>query len=375
MVAGEASGSALGSGLIRALRARAQVRVIGVGGADMAGEGAELLFDARELSVMGLSEVVRHLPRLLRLRRRLRRWLLEARPDVFVGIDLPDFNLSVARWLRVRGVAALQYVSPSVWAWREGRVKKIDRAVDEVLCLLPFEPAFYERHGVRARFVGHPLADRFAAALPKEPARESLGLDPNGRFLAVLPGSRLSEVTALGDTFARALARLHAARPDLAFLVPVADPSLRAPIEAELAEHGVPARLFDRRGHEVIAAADTVLLASGTAALEAMLIGRPMVVAYRVSRFTAFVMRRVTPVRIGRFSLPNVLAGEDLVPELIQDALTDEALAGAVLAQLEAPDGNAALLARFDALRAQLANGADAAAAEAVLEHAAGRAA
>ena len=238
IIAGEASGSALGADLIRALRdAGEPVRIVGVGGDDMAQLGAELWLPARELAVMGLVEVLRHLPRLLRLRYRLRRQMLAARPDVFVGIDLPDFNLGVARWLRARGVPTLQYVSPSVWAWRERRVRTIARSVDEVLCLLPFEASFYARHDMPARFVGHPLADQIAQALPQAPAREALGLPPDARVLAVLPGSRQTEVRAVGPVYAAAVAELVAADGGLNVVVPVADASLRAPLQAIFSQH------------------------------------------------------------------------------------------------------------------------------------------
>ena len=370
VIAGEASGSVLGTGLVRALKKhRPELRVVGVGGDDMAEAGAELWLPARELSVMGLAEVVRHLPRLLRHRRMLRQKFLAARPDVFVGIDLPDFNLSVARWLRERGVTTLQYVSPSVWAWREKRVKTIARSVHEVLCLLPFEPAFYARHNVAARFVGHPLADAIPDAQPMLPARERLGLLPEHKVVAVLPGSRMGEIERTGEAFAEAVARVREALPDLRVVLPVADRTLRAPLEACFASRLPNETLtwVDRDAALAMAAADSVLLASGTATLEAMLVGRPMVVGYRLSGLTSLMIRRMNLVRIRHFSLPNLLADDALVPELLQEDMTPDRLADAVLAQLNAPDQNAAMLARFDALRRLLANDADEQAARAVL--------
>ncbi len=373
VIAGEASGSALGAGLIEALQQRhGDVRIVGVGGDDMAKLGAELWFNARELSVMGLAEVLRHLPRLLRLRRQLRKQFLAANLDVFIGIDLPDFNLSVARWLRKRGVPTLQYVSPSVWAWREKRVRGIAKAVDEVLCLLPFEPEFYAKYDTRARFVGHPLADDIDQARPQGPARQALGLPHDSQVVALMPGSRRSEIQATGPIFAQAVARLAIDNPALQVLVPVADPSLRSLLNEVFAEHasGLSVRWLDRDARTAMAASDVVLLASGTATLEAMLIGRPMVVGYRLAATTSWLLRRLSMIRITHFSLPNLLADAPLVPELMQENLTVDAVAQQVQLLLNEPTGNAALLARFDELRGVLANNASAHAADAVLEHA-----
>ncbi len=371
VIAGEASGSALGADLIRALkRRRDDLNIVGVGGDDMAAAGAELWLPARELAVMGLAEVLRHLPRLLRHRRDLRQRFLAARPDVFVGIDLPDFNLGVARWLRERGITTLQYVSPSVWAWREKRVVGIARAVDEVLCLLPFEPDFYAAHQVAARFVGHPLADQIPEAMPQAPARERLGLNPDDRIVAVLPGSRRGEIERTADVFASAMRTVVDQLPGTRLVIPVADAplgaSLRASFEAQLPAQSV--LWLERNATDAMAAADCVLLASGTATLEAMLIGRPMVVGYRLAALTSFLIRRLKLMKVAHFSLPNLLADAPLVPELMQEALTPEAVADAVLTQLRAPDHNRAMLARFDELRSVLANDASERAADAVLQ-------
>lgn len=371
VIAGEASGSVLGADLIRAMRERRpDLRVVGVGGEDMAAAGAELWLPARELSVMGLAEVLRHLPRLLKIRRQLRQRFLDAGLDAFVGIDLPDFNLSVARWLRERGVTTLQYVSPSVWAWREKRVAGIARAVHEVLCLLPFEPAFYRSHSVAARYVGHPLADQISEARPKSPARAALGIGDKDRVLAVLPGSRHSEIERTGEVFARAVAHVRRAIPDLRVIVPIAEPGLESALKSTF-DAVLPAdsiTWLSSDADQAMAACDSVLLASGTATLEAMLIGRPMVVGYRLAPLTSFFIRRLNLVRVQHFSLPNLLADAPLVPELMQEAMTDEGLAEAVLAQLNDATGNAAMLARFDALRGVLANQASERAAEAILE-------
>ena len=282
LVAGEASGDNLGGSLIRALGERAPgVRFIGVGGPRMRAAGCEAWYPAESLAIMGLAEIVRHLPRLLRLRRDLLRRFEAAQPAVFVGIDSPEFNLRVARALKERGVPTVQYVSPQVWAWRQGRVRTIGRAVDLVLCVLPFETGFYAAHGVRAVFVGHPLADQVPFESDARSARSALGLATHGPVVAVLPGSRRAEVARLGPRFAATLAWLHARRPDLAYVAAMASPAAREGFAAALAAHapGVPVAIVDGRAQEVIAASDVVLLASGTATLEATLVKRPMVVA------------------------------------------------------------------------------------------------
>ena len=369
LVAGEASGDRLGAGLVRALRARVpDARFLGVGGPLMAAEGVELLARAEALSVMGLAEVLVHLPRLWRLRARLRRALLAARPDVLVGIDSPDFNLGLERALRRAGVPTVHYVSPSVWAWREGRVRTVARAAERVLTLFDFEEDFYRRHGVAATFVGHPLADLLPEAPDRAAARAALGLPARGPVVAVLPGSRRGEVTRLGPPFAAAVARLAARRPALRFVAPMAGAAAEAAWREALARHAPSAPVLTVRGraHEALAAADVALVASGTATLEALLLKCPMVVAYRLSPLTYAVARRL--VRIGRYALPNLLAGADLVPELIQDAVTPERLSAEVLGWLEAPERRRRLEAAFGAIHRRLRRDADRRAAEAVLE-------
>jgi len=373
LVAGEASGDRLGAGLVRALRERVpDARFLGVGGPLMAAEGVELLAPAETLSVMGLAEVLAHLPRLWRLRARLRRALLAARPDVLVGIDSPDFNLGLERALRRAGVPTVHYVSPSVWAWREGRVRTVARAADRVLTLFDFEEAFYRRHGVAATFVGHPLADLLPETPDREAARAALGLKGGGPVVAVLPGSRRGEVARLGPVFAGAVAWLAARRPALRFVAPMAGEAVEAPWRAALAREApqVPVTTVRGRAHEALAAADVALVASGTATLEALLLKRPMVVAYRLSPLTYAVARRL--VRIGRYALPNLLAGADLVPELIQDAATPERLGAEVLGWLGAPERRRRLEAAFGAIHRRLRRDADRRAAEAVLEVARG---
>ncbi len=287
ILAGEDSGDQLGADLIAALRQRyPQARFAGIGGARMQREGFESWYDIRELSLFGFSEVIRHLPRLLRLRKALVARLLQEQPIVVVGIDAPDFNLGVEQRLKQAGLLTVHYVSPSVWAWREKRAEKIGRSASRVLCLFPMEPAIYAKHGVDARFVGHPLADRFALVSDRIGARDLLQLPQQAPVLAVLPGSRLSEVARLGQAFIEAASRVAAAVPGLRMVIPAANPQVRARLGELLADRpqGESAPLLlDGHAHEAMLAADVVLLASGTATLEAMLAKRPMVVGYRVA--------------------------------------------------------------------------------------------
>ena len=293
-MAGEHSGDQLGAALIAALRARVPaVQCFGVAGPKMIAAGCEAWASSEQLGVMGLAEVLRHLPRLLRLRAGLVRRFLAARPDVFVGIDAPEFNLGLARRLKGAGIRTVQYVSPQVWAWRQGRVRKIGAACDLVLCLFPFETEFYTQPRVAAQFVGHPLADQIPVGVDREGARRALGIDPGATLIALLPGSRLGEVRYLAAPFASAAARLSAQRPRWQFIAPMASAAARERFLREIAQ--VPAvpeiRLVEGEAHTVLAACDAALVASGTATLETLLSGRPMVVAYRASPVTAFVMQ------------------------------------------------------------------------------------
>jgi lipid-A-disaccharide synthase len=370
LVAGEASGDNLGGPLIEALAAREPgSRFFGIAGPRMAAAGCEAWYPADALAVMGLAEIVRHLPRLLRLRAHLLQRLTEAGPDLFVGIDSPEFNLRVAADLKRRGIPTVQYVSPQVWAWRQGRVRTIGQAVDLVLCVLPFETDFYAAHGVRAVFVGHPLADRIPWRSDPAAARAALGLPAGGTLLAVLPGSRRGEVSRLGPQFGATLAWLHARRPDLGFVAPMAGEAVRQAFEQALIEHapGVPVHLVDGRAQEAIAASDAVLLASGTATLETALVKRPMVVAYRVAPLTGWLLRDLKLVKTEFFSQPNLLARRALVPEFFQEQVRPDVLGPAVLAQLERPDRDA-LTQAFEAIHVSLRRDASERAAEAVLE-------
>lgn len=370
LVAGEASGDALGAGLVEELRRRfPDARFAGIGGDAMRAAGVETWHDASELAVMGLFEVLRHLPRLLKMRREFRARALAWRPDVVIGIDAPDFNLGVERWFKQRGVPTVHYVSPSVWAWREKRAEKIGASADRVLCLFPMEPAIYARHGVDARFVGHPMADAMPLHPDREAARAALGLPAGAPVLAVLPGSRLGEIERLGEVFFEAAWQVAEEMRALHVVVPAANARCRELLQAQMSRSALPvmhSHLLDGQARTALAAADVVLLASGTATLEAMLSKRPMVVGYRVSPFTYRIVRALGLLKVDRYALPNVLAGEDLAPELMQDDCTPARLADAVLTWFQSPAAVAALQPKYLALHEQLRQGASASAAAAV---------
>lgn len=370
VVAGEASGDQLGAGMLRALAAMVpDVRAEGVAGAAMRAAGCNVWEDADALAVMGLVEPLREIPRLLRLRRSLvHRWSAEP-PDVFVGVDAPDFNLGLELALHERGIPTVHYVSPSVWAWRQGRIRKIARATDRVLCLLPFEKAFYDRHGVAADFVGHPLADTLPRDLDAGRVRRELGID-SPLLVAVLPGSRSSEVQRLGPVFADACRQMLEQRPDLRFVSPMVNRRLETLFARELARAGVEARfdLLDGGAQRAIAAADVVLLASGTAALEAALLERPVVAAYRLAPVTYLLARALRLVKVRHFTLPNLLTAAPQVPEFLQGAASATALSRAVLELLSDAPRRKAIAEEFAKLRERLARGADRLAAAAVLD-------
>lgn len=363
LVAGEASGDILGSGLMQALKQRhSEIDFIGVGGPRMEAEGLQSHFPMERLSVMGLFEVLGRLRELLRRRKDLVQMLIAAKPDVFIGIDAPDFTLNIELKLRRAGIRTVHYVSPSVWAWRQKRVLKIKEACDLMLALFPFEARFYEEHAVPVRFVGHPLANTIPLEADRAGARERLGLPQDASVVALLPGSRGGEVGKLGALFLDTAQRLLQARPGLRFVLPCASPERRVQIEAMLAGRDLPVQLLDGASHEALAACDAVLIASGTATLEALLYKRPMVVAYKVAPMTYRILKRL--VKSPYISLPNLLAGRLLVPELIQDAATPEALAATLLPLL---DDGSVQTESFDAIHRALRQDASAQAAEAVL--------
>ncbi len=370
IIAGEASGDLLGAGLIRAVNAlRPDIEFEGIAGPLMREAGCKAWRDADELAVMGLFEVLRHLPRLRRIIKATKDRLSSDPPDLLIGIDAPDFNLRIERFARDRGIATMQYVCPSVWAWREGRVETLRAACDQILCLLPFEVDFLRRHDLKGHFVGHPLADEIVAPGDPLAARALLGIDAP-RVVALLPGSRVSEVSRLAEPFARTASWLAARDPALRFVVPVASQKLGAQISAALESYGPPGRwqLIDGRARETMAAADVVLLASGTATLEAMLLNRPMVVAYRISPLTYFLLRALRLIRVQFASLPNLLAGRRLVPELLQADARPELLGPAVEGWLKNPAHCNDLKQEFVKLSALLKRNASAESARVVLQ-------
>lgn len=371
LVAAEASADTLGAGLIDAIKARQPAaEFVGCAGPKMIAAGCEPWFRAEEISVMGVAEVLPHLPRLLKLRRTLVERIERGGADVFVGIDAPDFNLPAARALKRAGVPAVQYVSPQVWAWRQSRVEGIRAAVDLVLCVLPFEQSFYADHGVEARFIGHPLADAIPLSVDAAQAKAALGVAADAPLLAVLPGSRKSEVARLAAPFMQTAAYVQRERPDCTVAVALASEPIGELFRA--AATGVPSvrppLLVTGRAREVLAAADVVLTASGTASLEALLLKRPMVVAHRIAPLTYWIVRRLGVAKLPYFSLPNLLAGRRVVPEYVQDAVRPEVLGPALLAILAGHPIDPGWYDAFADIHGLLRRDASAQAASAVLE-------
>lgn len=339
LVAGETSGDQLGGALIRELKKLFPgAHFMGVGGPLMKEQGLDAWWDSDELAVMGLVEVLSHLPRLLRLRKKLRDRLLHQKPDIFIGIDAPDFNLGLEKQLRKAGITTVQYVSPSVWAWRQGRVKKIAASADLVMCLFPFEPDFYASHGVEASYTGHPMADEIPDHSDKASARTELGMNPNARCIALLPGSRAGEVARLGAPLLGAASLLARQYPSLQFIAPLASKGTRQQFESMLKEEqGLSCKVIDGNARLAISAADLVICASGTATLEAMLIGRPMVIIYRLSSASYILARGLRLLKSRFFSLPNTLADEPLVPELEQQQVNPRRISDEAAAWMDDP--------------------------------------
>jgi len=370
LVAGEASGDLLGAGLIRAIRARIPDATFeGVAGPAMVAADCERWDDAEALAVFGLVEPLKEIPRLLRLRRSLAKRWMASPPDVFVGIDAPDFNLGLEKTLRKSGIPTVQYVSPSIWVWRAGRIETVRKAADRVLCILPFEKAIYDEKGIDAVFIGHPKASTLPTDIDVASVRELLDLG-DGPVVAVLPGSRSSEVSRLGPIFARVAAMLASNRDDIRFVTPIATPKLRPMIVEQLASAGVADRfrLIDGDSIEAMSAADVVLLASGTAALESALLGKPTIAAYQVAKLTAGILRVFRLLKNEYFTIPNLLTETPLIPEFMQEDATPQALAQAVHDLLEDPARREEIRRRFATLRMELALGADDRAADAVIE-------
>jgi len=369
LVAGEASGDQLGAALIRAIRLKEpEALFAGICGPLMKAEGCDCWWDTAELSLMGLFEVVSHLPRLIKLRRQLVQRVVEHKPDVFIGIDAPDFNLGVEKRLKAKSIPVIHYVSPTIWAWRSGRVKTIAKSTDRVMCLFPFEPECYQQYPVAADYTGHPMADAIPLEVSTETAREALGVETGNISIALLPGSRMSEVEKLSSAMLEAAGILKERYPDICFLMPAATEQVRQYFESVLSGYpSVNCRVFTGQSKEVMAASDVVICASGTATLEVMLVNRPMVVCYRVSGMTYKLMKWFKMLKTRFFSLPNILAGELLVPELLQHEVTGQRIAGEVIRWLEQPELIENLKHRFDALHRVLKIDAAATAGDVVL--------
>ncbi|MEN8205969.1 MAG: lipid-A-disaccharide synthase [Pseudomonadota bacterium] len=374
IVAGEASGDNLAAGLIQAIRKQFPDTVFeGIAGPRMREAGCVSLYPMEELAVMGLVEVLKHLPRLLSIRRDLRRHFLENPPDIFIGVDAPDFNLGLEKTLKQSGIPTVHYVSPSVWAWRKYRVRKIAASVDYMLTLFPFEERFYEKQQVPARCVGHPMADLIADDVTQAQARRSIKLEHNGPVVTLMPGSRVGEIRRMAADFLNAAVWCYQRRDDLHFVVPLANYECRLAFDEVLStiETRLPLTLLSGQGLQAMAAANAVMLASGTATLECMLLKRPMVVAYRLSPVTYQIARMLVSSRY--FSLPNLLADRPLVKELVQGEVTPESLGREILALIEDTQRAQELAGIFSEIHADLRRDANRVAAETVLDIVASR--
>jgi lipid-A-disaccharide synthase len=360
----------LGADLINALRRLAPgATFFGVAGPKMQAAGCEVWEPAESFAVMGLFEVLRHLPRLLRLLARIGDRFLAARPDVFIGIDAPDTNLRLARRLREAGIPTVQYVSPQVWAWRQGRARSIHRSVDLVLCLLPFEKRFYDEHGMRAEFVGHPLADAIPMAVDRSSARAALKINATAQVVALLPGSRRGEVARLAEDFTATARWLATQRPSLVFIAPMANATSREIFSQALLRHApaVHVELIDGRAQTALIAADVVMVASGTASLEAALCKRPMVVVYRLGAMTAWILRRLHLVKSKFFAQPNLLADRRVVGEYFQEEIVPESIGAELLMWLEDGERRGGLEHEFSRIHADLRRDAGTRAAQAIV--------
>ena len=372
LVAGEVSGDILGAGLINALKLHyPNARFIGVAGEQMKKSGCETLFEMEELSVMGLAEVLKHLPRLLKRRKQVIETMLEMKPDVFIGIDAPDFNLTVEEKLKANGIKTIHYVSPSVWAWRRERVNKIVHQVNRVLCLFPMEPQLYLDAGGKAEFVGHPMAQTMPVDVDQSSARRQLGVAPSIPVFALMSGSRVSEIDYMAPVFFQTALLLLKRYPQAQFLMPVATQATHRRISKILASaqfSNLSITLVDKQADTVCTAADVVLVTSGTATLEVALCKRPMVISYKISPLTyAYVKRKVKVPHVG---LPNILLNKCAVPELLQHDAMPEKLAEAMIYWYEHPEAVARLKQDFHELHLLLRKDTDTLVANAVLEEA-----
>lgn len=367
MVAGEASGDLLAGMLLGGLKTRwPGLKSAGIGGPKMVAQGFDAWWPSDKLAVRGYVEVLSHYPELLGIRNRLTERLLADPPDVFIGVDAPDFNLDLELKLKAQGIRTIHFIGPSIWAWRGERIEKIKRAVDHVLCIFPFEPALYARHGVEATYVGHPLADAIPVEVPRQASRAALGLDGGATVVALLPGSRRAEIQYIAPTLLAAAREMQRRRPELTFVLPAA-PGLRGLIEPLLQAHapGVDIRLLEGRSHEALAACDLTLIASGTATLEAALFKRPMVIVYKMHWLSAQIMK-FKGGYLPWVGLPNILLEDFVVPELLQNHATPQAIADAGMAWLDDPAACAAVATRFETLHHDLRRNTAQAATDAI---------
>lgn len=368
MVAGETSGDLLGASLINALQTlKPTIAVEGIGGPAMSKAGCHNLYESERLAVMGLIEPLFHLPELIKIRSATRKHFTQHRPDVFIGIDAPDFNLGLELALRQEGIPVVHYVSPSVWAWRKNRVHKIKKATDLVLTLFPFEKKFYDEYDVPAVFVGHPLADKIPLEINQLAARQKLNLDENGVYIALLPGSRKTEIRHMGETFLKTAKQCWEKNKKLRFIISSINEQRDQELKTQLQKIApdLPIQFFQQCSHDVMAAADVVLVASGTATLETMLYKRPMVIVFQTGFLTYQLAKHLVDVPF--IGLPNLLANERLVPEYIQDAAQPEILCAALLDWLDHPEKKQVLQAKFLEIHQQLRQNASSEAARAVL--------
>ena len=355
MVVGESSGDILGAGLIRAFKKHfPDCRFEGIGGPLMQAEGFVSLFPMERLSVMGFTEPLRRLPELLSILKQLNNRFTASKPDFFIGIDAPDFNLRLEKKLKAAGILTIHYVSPSVWAWRQGRIKTIVKSVDLMLTLFPFEAEFYKEHHLDVAFVGHTLADDIPLLPDTLAAKQRLGLDINKRFVALLPGSRKSEVNRLLPIFLHAATKINESLFDVEYLIPAVNTDRKEDILQQLKESSFSSKVhvFDRQSHDVMQASELVIMASGTTTLEAMLLKKPMVIAYRMSALSFAIISRL--VKIPFVGLPNLLAGKKLVPEFIQKAATANNISDSALVFLTQSEKTNALQASFLTLHGEL---------------------
>ena len=371
IVAGEASGDLLGSHLIRALKKhRPDIEFIGIAGPKMQGEGARSLFPIERLSVRGYVEVLRHLPGLLKIRSELAQFFIKTKPDLFIGIDAPDFNFGLERKLKRKGIRTIHYVSPSIWAWRKGRMGKIKRAVSHMLALFPFEPAIYEQANVPVTYVGHPLADILPMEPDRQGARESLKIKDDKLVIAMLPGSRQSEVKQLADLYVKTAKLIAQDHPDVQFLVPLITRETRAIFEQAMyanQAHETPIQVLFGHAHMAMEAADAVIVASGTATLEAALLKRPMVITYRMPRMSWWILKRMN--YLPYVGLPNILAGRFVVPELLQNDAIPEKLAEATLRMVSDKALMKEISAEFTRIHETLRQNTEEKAAQAILAY------